>query len=382
MTNTKRAGVILWGLGALGSRVVKAFGAGVDDLEIVGAVDHDRRLAGTTLAAAFPAAAAPEVPIHADLGSCLAGLSRPADVLYHMTESHVPTIQPQLEQAMTAGLNVISASEGMFHPGLRFNAVARALDACAIDSGVSVVGCGINPGFIFDSLVMVLGRVTTAVTGVTTSRVIDVTGTGLHDIDHVGFGLPPDEFEAKLATGRIVGHMSMPESIAAVGERFGLAVERIEESWQAHTSEQPIESGSDLGTIEPGHVIGISQHGRGLIGDQAAVVMSLLMFYGPERFGHEQVDDIVIEGTHRVHATLTPAAVSIQGAGLMIMNATHDVIAAPPGLRNVLDFSIGGRRRGGFELVVDPARPPLPGTTWLVRRWLRPSGSSPSSGSG
>ncbi len=371
MSDTKRARVILWGLGALGSRVVKAFGAGVDDLEIVGAVDHDARLSGKTLSTAFPGTSAPDVPIHADLPTCLASLDRPADVVFHMTESHVPTIQPQLEQAMAAGLNVISASEGMFHPGLRFSNVAGALHACAVTNGVSIVGCGINPGFIFDALVLALGRVTTAVTKVTTSRVIEVTGTGLHDIDHVGFGLPPDEFEAKLATGRIVGHMAMPESIAAVAERFGLAVDRIEESWQPHTSTEPVDSGSDLGTIEPGRVIGISQHGRGFIGDAAAVNMSLMMFYNPERFGHEQVDDILIDGSHRVHARLTPAAVSIQGAGLMIMNATHDVMAAPSGLCNVLDFSIGGRRRSGFELIVDPVRPPTPGMTWLVPRAFR-----------
>ena len=368
MADAKRARIILWGLGALGSRVVRAFGAGVDDLEIAGAVDHDPRLAGRTLAAAFPDAGAPPVPIHADLPSCLAALETPAQVLFHMTESHVPAIQSQLEQAMGAGLDVISASEGMFHPGLRFPAVASALHECAVANGVSIVGCGINPGFIFDSLVLVLGRVTTAVTGVTASRVIDVTGTGLHDIDHVGFGLPTDEFEAKLATGRIVGHMSMPESIAALGERFGLRIERIEERWEAHTSEEPVDSASDLGTIEPGRVVGISQHGRGFVGDEAVIRMNLLMFYRPERFGHEQTDDIVIEGTHRVHATLSPAAVSIQGAGLMIMNAVHDVIAAPPGLRSVLDFSMGGRCRGGFRLALDPARPPVPGTTWLVRR--------------
>jgi len=357
-------------LGALGSRVVRAFGTGVGDLEIAGAVDHDRRLAGRTLCDAFPDAGAPAVPIHADLPACLAALDRAPDVLFHMTESHVPAIRSQLEQAMAAGLNVISASEGMFHPALRFPEVAHRLHARAVANGVSIVGCGINPGFIFDALVLVLGRVTTAVTGVTASRVVDVTGTGLHDIDHVGFGLPRDEFEARLATGRIVGHMSMPESIAALGERFGLAIDRIEETWQTYAGEEPIDSESDLGTIEPGHVAGIGQHGRGYIGEEVVVQMNLLMFYRPERFGHEQIDDIVIEGLHRVHATLTPSAVSIQGAGLMIMNATHDVMAAPPGLCNVLDFPMGGRRRGGFRLVIDPARPPVPGTTWLVRQSL------------
>ena len=368
MPNNHRVGVILWGLGALGSRVVRAFAQGVQDLEIVGAIDHDPRLANRGLGDAFPGVPAPGVKIHADLASCLATLDQRADVLFHMTESHVPTIQPQLEVAMQAGLNVVSASEGMFHPGLRFPAVAKALHECAVEHGVSVVGCGINPGFVFDSLVLVLARVTTAVRALSVSRVVDVTGTGLHDIDHVGFGLPVDEFEAKLKTGRIVGHMSMPESIAALGERLGLPIDRIEERWKAHTIDEAVNSGSDLGTIEPGRVVGISQTGEGYAGDSIPIRMTLEMFYGPDRFGLEQVDEVLIEGTHRVHATLTPAAVSIQGAGLMIMNAAHDVVAAPPGLCSVLDFSMGGRRRGGFELVLDSSRAPVPSTTWLVPR--------------
>ena len=306
MTRIDQARVVLWGLGALGSRVVQAFVAGVPDLEIVGAIDRDPRLAGRQLADAFPGAPAPEVIIQPSLEQCLAGLDRPADVIFHMTESHVPAIQQQLEAAMGAGLNVVSASEGMFHPGLRFPAIAEALHDCAVGNGVSIVGCGINPGFVFDSLVLVLGRVTTAVTSITLNRVTEVTGTGPHDIDHVGVGLPRDDFEAKLKTGRIVGHMAMPESIAVLAERFGLFVDRIEERWSAHTIDEPIHSGSDLGIIEPGCVVGITQSGEGYVGNDVVIRITLKMLYGPERFGLEQVDDVVIEGTHRVHASLTP----------------------------------------------------------------------------
>ena len=369
MTHPKQARIVLWGLGALGSRVLNAISEGIDDLEIVAVADRDERMAGRRLREVFPSFRLPDLPIHPDFESLLSSTERDqVDVVLHMTESHVPTIQSQLEQAMSAGFDVISASEGMFHPGLRFPEVTSALDKCAVANGVSIVGCGINPGFSFDSLVMVLGRVTTAVTSVTVSRVVEVTGTGIHDIDHVGFGLPTDEFRAKLKTGRIVGHMAMPESIAAIAERFGLAVARIEERWQPHTWHEPIESGSDLGIIQPGCVIGISQTGEGYVDDRIAISMKLEMYYGPQRFGLDQMDDIVIEGHHRVHASLTPAAVSIQGAGLMMLNAVHDVMAADPGLVNVMDFSMAGRRRGGFELVLDPGRPPTHETTWLIPR--------------
>ena len=361
-----KARVILWGIGALGSRVLREFARGIVDIEVAGVVDHDPRFSGKRLVDVFPETNL-DLTVHADLPSCVAALSTPADVVYHMTESYVPAIQAQLEQAMSLGLNVISASEGMFHPALRFPDNARALDAAAQRHGVSLVGCGINPGFVFDTLILVLARVTASVRRVEVSRVVDVTGTGLHDIDHVGFGLPVKEFEEKLSVGRVVGHMGMPESIAAVAERLGLAVDRIEESWRTHFSDGPTESGSDLGIIPAGHVTGIAQHGVGYAADEPVITMKLMMFYEPERFGQRQTDEVVIEGSHRIHASLTPSAVSIQGAGLMIINATHDVVAAAPGLRNVLDFTMGGRRRAGFSLVVDPAREPQPRTTWLVR---------------
>jgi 4-hydroxy-tetrahydrodipicolinate reductase len=361
-----KARVILWGLGALGRQVVKAFGLGVPNARIVGAVDHDPSMVGKTLAEIFPGGVGGDIVVHRTLHECLAALDEPADVVYHMTESVLAAIQPQLELALARKLNVISASEAMFHPGLRFPDVAASLDRVAREHGVTITGCGINPGFVFDTLVMALARVTTAVTGVQISRTIEVYGTGPHDIDHVGYGLWPDEFREKVASGRVVGHMGMPESIAAIAERLAIPVDRIEESWETSTADFPVDSGSVLGILEPGRVIGITQQGAGYVGERAAITMRLAMFYNPARHGLTEADEITIEGSHRVHATLQPAAVSIFGAGLMIVNATYDVLRAGPGLMNVLDASLGGAHRGGFRLVTDPARPWQPGRLWLV----------------
>jgi 4-hydroxy-tetrahydrodipicolinate reductase len=280
----------------------------------------------------------------------------------------LPAIEGQLVSAMDRGLDVISASEAMFYPNLRDPAFAARIDAAAKRNGVAIVGCGINPGFVFDALPLVLARVTTGVTSIRIKRCIDVYGTGAHDIDHVGYGLTPEDFRAKIATGRIVGHMGMPDSIALVAERLGLTIDRIEESWDIETAADPVDSGTDaLGILPPGRVIGITQHGSGFDGANERVRMDLAMYYRPEKFGLTESDDIVIEGSHRVHCALTPAAVSIQGAALHIANTTHDVVRAPPGLVNVMDFAMGGRPRGLFRYVTDPARPPVPGKTWLAK---------------
>jgi 2,4-diaminopentanoate dehydrogenase len=365
-----RLRVILWGLGALGAQIMKSFQAGVPDIRVVGVIDHAPSMAGQKLAAISPEAKALgiDLTVAPTLDACLAALREPADAVYHMTESVLDAIEPQMVAALDRGLNVISASEAMFHPTLRFPAIAFRLDQAGKRNGVSITGCGINPGFVFDSLVLALARVTTAVKSIRISRCIDVTGTGAHDIDHVGYGLTPEDFHAKIASGRIVGHMGMPESIAAIGERLAMPIDRIEERWDIETAKFPVDSGTDaLGILPPGRVIGITQFGSGFSGAEEAIAMKLSMYYRPEKFGLAEADDITIDGSHRVHATLSPAAVSIQGAALMIINATADIVAAPPGLHNVLDFSMGGRRRGMFRHVTDPARPPQPGKVWLVR---------------
>jgi 4-hydroxy-tetrahydrodipicolinate reductase len=298
-----------------------------------------------------------DVVVAKSMAQCLDALPEPPHVVYHMTESILSKIEGQMTDILKRGINLISASEGMFHPTLRFPDVAGRLDAVAKANGVSITGVGINPGYIFDSVPLMIARCTSGVTGVNIRRVIEVTGTGPGDIDHVGFQLMPDEFHKRIKSGRIVGHMGLPDTIAAVAERLNLKIDRIEEAWETATATFPVDSGvKELGMIEPGRVIGITQTGRGMLGDKAVVSMSLLMYYNPKKHGLEEADEIEIVGSHHIRVSFRPAAVSIFGAGNMIVNATHDVIAAPPGLVNVLDFSIAGVERGGYRYVLDRSK--------------------------
>jgi 4-hydroxy-tetrahydrodipicolinate reductase len=362
------ARVILFGLGALGGLVIDCLNTGYPLIRIVGAVDHGPNRAGRRLGDIYNGLEdASSVVISETLQQCLNGLDGPADLLYHMTESTPSHIEGQLVEALEAGLHVISASEAMFHPALRYQDFSARLDAAARANNVSITGVGINPGFSFDSFPLLLGRVTSGVKRITISRTIDVTGTGPGDIDHVGYGLWPDEFDEKIASGRIVGHMGMPESIAAIAERLNIDIDRVEERWMTTTADFPVDSGdATLGVLEPGRVIGISQEGMGVKGDETIISMSLVMFYQPELHGLEVADVIDIEGAHSIHASLKPAALSLFGAANAIVNATHDVLDAPPGLVNILDFSIAGVRRGGFRYEVDPNHPPRPGQVRLV----------------
>ena len=363
--------VVLYGVGALGCLLLDCLATGYPLIQVVGAVDNDPAKAGRRLGdvhAGTPRGAA-DVVVAPDLRTCLAGLRTPAQLVFHMTESVLAHVEGQMTEALEAGLNVLSASEAMFHPALRFRDVAERLDEAARRNKVSISGTGINPGFSFDSLPLVLARVTSGVRAIRISRTIDVSGTGPGDIDHVGYGLWPDEFQSKIAAGRIVGHMGGPESIACIAERLGMDIDRVAERWSTSTATFPVDSGSAaLGMIEPGRVIGITQEIAGMKGEATLISLRLVMYYQPELHGLRIADDIEIEGAHHVRASLVPAALSLFGAANMIVNAAHDVVGAPAGLVNMLDLSIGGTRRGGFRYAVDPVSAPRPGEVRLIRQ--------------
>ena len=186
----QQVGVILFGVGALGSLILKCLATGYPLIRVVGAVDHAADKVGLRLSDLHPEfAAAGDVVVRDTLTACLADCRHEARVLYHLTESVPSRIESQLTEALSAGLNVVSASEAMFHPALRYGDFADRIDVAARAAGVSIMGVGINPGFSFDSVPLALARATSGVRRIAISRAIDVTGTGPGDIDHVGYGL-------------------------------------------------------------------------------------------------------------------------------------------------------------------------------------------------
>jgi 2,4-diaminopentanoate dehydrogenase len=368
---TRPVGVILFGLGSLGSLVVRCLSSGYPLIRVVGAVDHDARLAGRSLASIYPDFAdAGSVIVRATLAQALADSPGEAKILYHLTESDPVRIEGQLTEALAAGLNVISASEAMFYPHLRHSDFAKRIDETARNAGVSVSGVGINPGFSFDAVPLALARATCGVERITITRAIDVTGTGPGDIEHVGYGLSPADFQQKIASGQIVGHMGMPESIVKLAEHLGIEIDRIEEGWETETADFPIDSGTEtLGMIPPGHVVGITQSGIALRAGQAIITMRLIMYYQPERFGIECADTIDIEGQHHIQAALRPAALSLFGAANTIVNATADVVAASPGFVSILDASTAGHPRSEWRYGVEMAR----AGSMTLRRYQAPA---------
>jgi 2,4-diaminopentanoate dehydrogenase len=346
--------VVVVGYGSLGAAVVRA--AATDPrVEVVGVLEIDEALIGTRVGGTADIAGVPVVGSLADLPA-RDGLPALPDVAVHATESRPERIVDHLVSFLDAGIDVITAAEGLFDPWLRHPVEAARLDAAARRSGATFTGTGINPGFILDQLALDLAAATTDVRSIRMTRTVATTETGPGDVEHVGFGLSVPEFERRIAEGSVEGHIGTPESFVQIAERLGLEIDRVEETWEPILRDTAVHT--KIGEIPAGHVAGIVQTATALRGDIPVLTARMRFVYGDS--DEQQSDTIEIDGQHPMSLTIAPAVVSVVGAAQVIVNAIPLVHDAAPGIVSSLDLPTRSRRSPlRYEADLDAARPGL-----------------------
>ncbi len=169
---TDRIRTIHYGLGPIGSHIARV-AARRDYLEIVGGVDIDPEKVGKDMGHVIGLQKPLGIPVDGSLEAVLARTE--ADVVVHSTGSHLPQVQGQLAALIQAGLHVVSTGEELSYPWADHPTEAAELDALASEHGVVVLGTGVNPGFVMDTLALVLSGVCQEVKHVRIERVVDTS---------------------------------------------------------------------------------------------------------------------------------------------------------------------------------------------------------------
>ncbi len=157
------------GLGALG-RLLAAVLAERSRLEVVAAVDADPALLGRDLGDI--AGLARRLGISVTEGIRASFIGSPA-VAVHTTVSSLESAVPQIGDLLARGLNVISSCEELIYPWKAAPEISAELDARARAAGLSVLGTGVNPGYLMDFLPTALTAVCREVRKVTVLRYQD-----------------------------------------------------------------------------------------------------------------------------------------------------------------------------------------------------------------
>lgn len=323
------------GFGNLGRAILAALAARPSS-EIAAIVDTAPGLAGAQAVSVFPAGG--------DHGAIVSALP-PADgptVLFHASTSEPTHATAEIVAALEAGYSVVSAAEWLFHPWLRYGREADAIDAAARQSGMVALGCGINPGFCFETLPVLVSHTMAEAKRFEILRVSNVSGVGPADFAHLGFGLREADFRARVEEGSIEGHMGFPESIAALAECTGLALDAIDDRLEPTLALRPVALSHR--TVAVGEVAGITQIARGYRDGAPVIVMTLDMFLDPEFYGRSPREALRIEGSRTLALDISPAAAPVPGAAAMMVHAAGSLARLAPGLASLLDLPVGGGR--------------------------------------
>jgi hypothetical protein len=327
----KKIRAIQYGIGPIGASILKLLRE-KQAVEIVGAIDNDPAKIGKDVGEIVGASDAPwGVKVSGDARGIL---EQSADVVMHTTSSSLPKVMEQLLACLDVGSCVVSTCEELSYPFRTYPELAARLDNAAKESGVALVGTGINPGFVMDKLVITLAGVSQRIEHAKALRVVDASKRRLPLQKKIGAGMSVDEFRAKVKEG-VIKHVGLPESVAMVADSLGLSVNEIIETIEPKVAEERVQT--EYLTVEAGQAAGVHQIARGLADGKELIYMELQMYVGAkdpadtiELTGHPNISLVIPGGSHGDIATASVA-----------VNSIPAILEAPSGLRTSRDLPIG-----------------------------------------
>jgi len=321
--------VIQYGLGPIGSAVARHVVERAG-LELVGGVDVDPAKVGRVVGEVIGLDRPLDFPVTARLAETLA--RTPADVVLHTTSSYFDLFKPQIIEILEAGLDIVSTAEELSFPWLAHPQEAAEIDAAARRAGKTVLGTGVNPGFIMDTLPLALTAICQRVDHIAVTRVINASTRRGPFQAKIGSGLTVAEFQARMAAGRM-GHVGLPESVGMVFHTLGKRLVRYESGVEPVVADHLVQT--DYFTVQPGQVRGLRQVARGY--SEAGEFMNLTFIAALD--AGEDGDTIQIAGKPSLEVRLKGANGDLATVAIAV-NAVRRVKDAAPGLVPMRDLPL------------------------------------------
>lgn len=329
--------VVQWGLGSMGGGVAKLL-LSKDGIELVGAIAHRDTKVGKDLGEVLDLGRKTGVIVTSDNDPSQAWRGKDAHILIQATCSTVKEAFPQIKLAIEDGLDVISSAEELAYPDAQNPELTEEIDELAKKHGVSVLGTGINPGFVLDALIIMLTGVCFDVKRIEATRVNDLSPYGSTVLNSQGVGATVEEFTKGVADGSIVGHVGFPESIKMIADSLGWKLDKVEETREAIVTK--VKRETPHVKVEPGMVAGCKQVGRGFVNGEERILLVHPQQIHPELEGEKTGDFIKIEGTPPIDLRIEPEIAGGIGTIALLVNMIPAVINAEPGIVTMASLPI------------------------------------------
>ena len=325
--------VVLYGIGAIGRRMADHL-LEKKGVKIVGAVDIDPNKVGKDLGELIDRSPL-GVTVSNDPDKVLS--STKPDIVVHTTTSYLRDTYPQFVKILGHGVNVVSTCEELSYPYVteEQKELAEKLDKLAKEKGATILGTGINPGFLMDTLAITLTGPCVKVDKIKVVRQMDAATRRIPFQMKIGSGLTVEEFKKKISDHEITGHVGLEQSIGLMANALGWKLDE--------TKVEPVEPvvaqtsvASDAIKVPAGHCAGLRQKAMGIKDGEALITLDFRAYIGAE----EEYDSVTIDGVPPINEKISPCVHGDYGTVGITINSIPKVIKAEPGLKTMKDLPI------------------------------------------
>ena len=321
--------VVQVGIGPLGVKIAN-FIAERKGITTVAAVDKNPNLIGMDLAQTYGAEET-GVIIKKTLSEAIQNID--VDVAILATVSDMERVTAQIEEIVGHGIPVVSTCEELYFPWDEAPTLAQRIDEAAKKGGVAVIGTGVNPGFLMDTLPTLLSTACQNVESIEINRFQNAQFRRIPFQKKIGAGLTLTEFETKKEAGTI-RHVGLTESMQFIANRMGWELDHTEDIVNSVIAQEDIQTPDLL--IPKGHVTGVSQIGRAYSEDQLVISLIFQATVGEK----ESYDEIIIKGEPNIQSKIKGGVNGDIATSAVIINTVPQIIKASPGLKTMGDIAL------------------------------------------
>jgi len=324
--------VVLYGVGVIGSMIAK-FMLEKEGVEIVGAIDVAKDKVGKDLGDILGMNKRLGITVSDDTDAVLSK-TKP-DIAIHTTTSFMEKVYPQIAEIVKHGVNVVSTCEELSFPYQSSPKLAYALDKLAKEHDVIVLGTGINPGFLMDTLAIALTAPCQKISHIKIARIMNAATRRVPFQKKIGAGLTVEEFKEKIHAKMISGHVGLEQSIGMIASALAWELDTIRvDAVEPIVAKKHVKS--DAINVPAGMVAGLKQCAYGIRNKREAISLEFQAYIGAE----EEYDAVTIEGVPPIHEKVSPCVHGDIGTIAMVYNAIPKVLNADAGLVTMKDLPV------------------------------------------
>ncbi len=329
--------VIIWGFGAMGRGIAEMV-LSKQGLEIAGICDIDETIVGKPLADVLEVDLPKDQKNIAISGDIDQVLSIDAHLVFLATDSFTVKSYPKIEKIVKSGKNVISTAEEMSYPKASEPELTTKMDELANENGVTILGTGINPGFVMDVLALALTGAMVDVSSLEIKRVNSLSPFGPTVMEEQGVGITLDEFHERIKDDDLAGHVGFKESIYMMSDALGIDIDDFQQQMKPIITS--VDRKSRYGEASKGNLAGIDMTAQGYVDKSLFIDMKHPQQIEPEIEGTQTGDYIHITGKPDINMVISPEIDGGLGTIAMCVNMLPHVINSDPGLKTMIDLPI------------------------------------------